>query len=127
MRANQVEFALGLTGGVRIFTSAMQAVVNLVEHGMSLQEAVEAPRVWTQGGVLELEVGTCREAEAELVRRGHQTTSTPHLGGGMNGVRRTNEGNWEGAACWRADGTAIAVGGGMARQGVRFWPEQAPG
>ncbi|MEQ9126056.1 MAG: gamma-glutamyltransferase, partial [Alphaproteobacteria bacterium] len=45
-------FALGLTGGVRIFTSAMQAIVNLVEHGMSLQEAVEAPRTWTQGHVV---------------------------------------------------------------------------
>jgi gamma-glutamyltranspeptidase/glutathione hydrolase len=126
VRAGQVEFALGLTGGLRIFTSAMQAVVNLVEHGMDLQEAVEAPRAWTQGGVLELETGTCRETEAELVRRGHQTTTTPHLGGGMNGVRRAGKGNWQGAACWRADGTAIAVGGGMARQGVRFWPDQAP-
>ena len=34
------------------------------------------------------------------------------------------DGSWEGAACWRADGTAVALGGGMARSGVRFWPER---
>jgi gamma-glutamyltranspeptidase/glutathione hydrolase len=92
---------------------------------MSLQEAVEAPRVWTQGGVLELEEGTNAETAAELRRRGHETVPTPHLGGGMNGVRRLGQGVWEGAACWRADGTVMAVGGGFARQGVRFWPERA--
>jgi hypothetical protein len=31
----------------------------------------------------------------------------------------------EGAACWRADGTPIALGGGLARPGVRFRPEAA--
>ena len=123
VKDGQVHFALGLTGGVRIFGSAMQAVINLVDHGMDLQDAVEAPRVWTQGGVLELETGTCENAAAELARRGHETVPTRHLGGGMNGVRRLSDGNWQGAACWRADGTAIAVGGGLAREGVRFWPE----
>ena len=33
------------------------------------------------------------------------------------------DGVWEGAACWRADGTVIALGGGLARDGVRFRPE----
>ncbi|WP_331327504.1 hypothetical protein [Methylobacterium fujisawaense] len=38
---------LRLLGGLRIVASVMQAVFNLIDHGMSLQEAVEAPRVWT--------------------------------------------------------------------------------
>ena len=104
----------------------MQAVVNLVEHGMSLQEAVEAPRVWTQGGALELEVGTASATSAEMARRGHDVVASPHLGGGMNGVARLPDGRWEGAACWRADGSAIALGGGYAREGVRFRPEISP-
>ena len=117
-----LDFALGLTGGVRIFPSAMQAIVNLVAHGMSLQEAVEAPRVWTQGGVLELETELARHGP-DLQARGHKTVETLHLGGGMNGVRRMADGRFEGAACWRADGTALALGGGLAREGVRFRPE----
>ncbi|MGI9478802.1 MAG: gamma-glutamyltransferase [Hyphomicrobiaceae bacterium] len=124
MRHDVVEFALGVVGGVRIFPSAMQSIVNLVEHGMSLQEAVEAPRVWTQGDVLELESGMAQSVAEELAGRGHAVLPVRHLGGGMNGVRQCKDGEWEGAACWRADGTAIALGGGMARQGVRFWPDQ---
>ncbi|MGB7184288.1 MAG: gamma-glutamyltransferase, partial [Burkholderiaceae bacterium] len=44
-------YALGLPGGLRIFPSAFQAIVNLIDHKMSIQEAVEAPRIWTEGGV----------------------------------------------------------------------------
>lgn len=123
LKGGEAEFALGLTGGVRIFPSAMQAVVNLVVHEMALQDAVEAPRAWTQGGVLEIETGTPEATIGELEKRGHAILRTPHLGGGMNGVAREGDGSWQGAACWRADGTAIALGGGNAREGVRFWPE----
>ena len=122
-RAGEIDFALGLVGGVRIFPSAMQGIVNLVAHRMSLPEAVEAPRVWTQGGVLELEIGTPDATAAALAARGHNIVASQHLGGGMNGVRNLGEGLWQGAACWRADGTAIALGGGTARTGVRFRPE----
>ena len=34
-----------------------------------------------------------------------------------------HDGDLEGAACWRADGTPIGVSGGLARAGVRFMPE----
>ena len=54
-RTASVRLALGLPGGLRIFPSALQAIVNLIDHGMSVQEAVEAPRIWTEGGPLELE------------------------------------------------------------------------
>ncbi|MFY0611102.1 MAG: gamma-glutamyltransferase [Hyphomicrobiaceae bacterium] len=123
IREGSVEFALGVVGGMRIFPSAMQSIINLVEHGMNLQEAVEAPRVWTQGDVLELEAGTNLQVVDELAKRGQKVLPVRHLGGGMNGVRRREDGDWEGAACWRADGTAIALGGGLARQGVRFRPD----
>jgi gamma-glutamyltranspeptidase/glutathione hydrolase len=55
MRDGKLTYALGLPGGKRIFPSAMQALINLIDHGMSLQEAVEAPRVWTEGNALEVE------------------------------------------------------------------------
>src|SRR5262249_1039055 len=42
-------FALGLPGGLRIFPSVMQAISNLIDHGRSVREAGEAPRLWTQG------------------------------------------------------------------------------
>lgn len=122
VRDGQLLFALGVVGGVRIFPSAMQAVVNLLVHGMSLQEAVEAPRVWTQGGDLELET-VLGSLAGEMESRGHKPLLSPHLGGGMNGVHRMPDGRFEGAACWRADGVAIALGGAPARAGTRFRPD----
>ena len=56
LRDGKLVYALGLPGGKRIFPSAMQALINLIDHGMSLQEAVEAPRVWTEGNALEVEL-----------------------------------------------------------------------
>jgi len=115
--------ALGLPGGLRIFGSAMQAVINLVDHGMSLQEAVEAPRVWTQGDVLELEPGVSAATEAALVARGHRVQRVRTVGGGMGAIAFAADGTMTGAACWRADGTPVAIGGGLARPGVRFAPD----
>ncbi len=118
--------ALGLPGGLRIFPSAFQAIINLIDHGMSPQEAVEAPRVWTQGGEVEIE-RTYGQAAAEALRaRGHDVRVVPHVGGGMNAIRFHPDGTMTGAACWRADGVVAALGGGLARPGVRFWPGAAP-
>jgi gamma-glutamyltranspeptidase / glutathione hydrolase len=116
-------FALGLPGGLRIFGSAMQAALNLIDHGMSLQEAVEAPRLWTQGQVVEIEQAIPEAVRAELRARGHEIVVLPHVAGGMNAIRFHADGTMEGASCWRADGTPIGVSGGYARAGVRFWPD----
>ena len=42
----------------------------------------------------------------------------------MNGIQIAEDGTLTGAACWRADGTAVGIGGGYAREGVRYWPER---
>ena len=123
LEQGQPRFALGLPGGLRIFTSALQAVINLVDHNMSLQEAVEAPRIWTQGFDLELEPAFAPDMHARLSARGHAVLRVPNVGGGMNAIAFHADGSLEGAACWRADGTPIGTSGGLAREGVRFLPE----
>ncbi len=112
--------ALGLPGGLRIFPSAFQAIVNLIDFGMTSQEAVEAPRLWTEGGRLELENGYPEETAAALAARGHDIIRNPRIGGGMNIISFAADGMMTGAACWRADGTPVGVGGGLAKAGVRF-------
>lgn len=120
LKDGKLAFALGLPGALRIFPSAMQAIVNLIDHGMTLQEAVEAPRIWTEGGVLELEEAF-PEAVAEALRaRGHRIVRMPRIAGGMNAIRFDEDGTLTGAACWRADGTPVAISGGLARAGARF-------
>ena len=101
------------------------SVVNLIDHGMSLQEAVEAPRLWTQGQAVEVEAAVPEAVRADLRDRGHEVVALPHVAGGMNAIRFHADGSMEGASCWRADGTPVGVSGGYARAGVRFWPDAA--
>ena len=116
----RVRYALGLPGALRIFPSAFQAVVNLIDHEMDVQEAVEAPRVWTEGGLLELEPAFSDETAHALAQRGHAIQRVKHIGGGMNAISFAPDGSMTGAACWRADGTPVGIAGGLARPGVRF-------
>lgn len=125
LRGGKPAYALGMPGGLRIFGSVMQGMLNLVDHGMSLQDAVEAPRLWTQGDAVEVEPAVPEAVRAALAARGHEVARLPHVGGGMCAIAFHPDGVMEGAACWRADGTAVGVGGGLARQGVRFWPDSA--
>ena len=109
--------ALGTPGGKRIFAAVAQGIINVIDHGMTLQEAVEAPRCWTQGADLELEedfpdLDRLREA---LEARGHRVTIVEKVAGGMNGVQVTPDGLLHGAACWRADGVPLGISGGTAR------------
>ena len=118
---------IGTPGGVRIFPSVLQAIVNVIDHGMTLQEAVEAPRLWTQGQTVELEAGFDDRVRAGLADRGHDITMVSNVAGGMNGVMiepstAKSGSTMTGAACWRADGTPAALAGGGASAEVRFNP-----
>ena len=116
----RVLHALGLPGALRIFPSAFQAIVNLIDHAMPTQEAVEAPRVWTEGGVLEMEPAYPHDVAEALRHRGHEIARVNRIAGGMNAISIGADGMMTGAACWRADGTPVGISGGLARAGVRF-------
>ena len=111
--------------GTTFETSVMQALLNWIDHGMSLQETVEAPRIWTQGQQLEMESRVPGPVRAAVAARGHDVVAVPTVAGGMNAVAVGDDGTVTGAACWRADGSPIGVGGGLARPGIRFNPDAA--
>lgn len=122
-RNGEPTLALGTPGGVRIFPSVLQAIVNVLDHGMSLQEAVEAPRIWTQGQELEVEEGVPDAVRVVLRDHGHTVIPVKTVAGGMNGIRFDHLAKtMTGAACWRADGTPMGLSGGFARTGIRFQP-----
>src|SRR3546814_229465 len=82
-RGGKPLFALGLPGAHRIPSCVLQAVLNLVDHGMSLQEAVEAPRVFSWGQEAEVERGFGEPLRAALATRGHDVAPVDDVGGGM--------------------------------------------
>ena len=87
---------------------------------MDLQSAVEAPRIWTEGGVLEVEDGFSADICEALVSLGHEVSRVTRIAGGMNAIKFNTDGSITGSACWRADGVPIGLGGGLARAGVGF-------
>lgn len=57
MRGGEVELALGSAGSNRIRSALLQTIVGVVDHGRSAREAVRAPRVHFEDGVLFAEPG----------------------------------------------------------------------
>jgi gamma-glutamyltranspeptidase/glutathione hydrolase len=119
LRRGEPYLCIGTPGGLQIFPSVTQALVNIIDFKMSIQEAVEAPRIWTMGidgtpgEKLLVESVFTEETRAGLVGRGHEVLVMNRIAGGMNGVLRNPEtGMLHGGACWRADGTAMGMSGG---------------
>jgi len=117
---------LGTPGGLKIFGSVAQAISNVIDHGMTLQTAFEAARMWDRGPVLELEKGfpDFDGLKSALESRGHVVDPQFKVAGGMNGIMRRDDGLLEGAACWRADGAPMGYSGGDALvegQGPAMW------
>ena len=104
---------LGTPGGRKIFGAVCQALLALIDTGVSLQAAVESPRVWTDGDVIELEYEFSDNVHTELKSRGHDPVSVDRVAGGMNAIKFEHN-IIEGAACHRADGSPVGLGGGYA-------------
>jgi len=116
-------WALGLPGGFKIPSMVAQTILNLADHRMPLQAAVEAPRVFAKGPLVEVE----RDHDAALVpaleEMGHPVTPRDSIAGCMAAIEFAPDGAMTGASCWRGDGVPAGSGGGLARPGVVFWPD----
>lgn len=117
MKDGKPFMAIGTPGGVRIFGTVMQGIINVIDHGMTLQQAVEAPRIWDRGPTLEIERGfpDLANLQTSLEAKGHSVEQVYRVAGGMNGILIDPEtGIMQGAACWRADGSPMGFSGGPA-------------
>ncbi|MBM3939281.1 MAG: gamma-glutamyltransferase, partial [SAR202 cluster bacterium] len=87
------------------------------DHEMNLQEAVEAPRLWSNGPVTLIESMVEPSVIAELESMGHRLQRVQAVAGGMNGVQVDEAtGLLMGAACWRGDGSPVGLSGGFANR-----------
>jgi gamma-glutamyltranspeptidase/glutathione hydrolase len=102
----QVLMLVGGRGGPRIITAVVQAIVNVIDHGMPLADAVGAPRVHHQAlpDTLEYEKdGVPGDVVAQLNAMGYATR--PGATGSLTAIRRTASG-WEGLFDPRKHGLA---------------------
>jgi len=102
---------LGSPGGATIITAVLQVLVNFVDHGMPLQEAVDAPRFHHQWlpDAIRHEIRSFPADVAEgLKRRGHHLDERVYPLGNIAAIALDDDGKWRGAADPRGEGTAEA-------------------
>ena len=121
MKKGEPYLCIGTPGGLQIFPSVAQAIVNIIDFKMGIQEAVEAPRIWTMGvkstpgEKLIMEKVFPEETRETLRGKGHDVFAINRVAGGMNGVLRDEMGMLHGGACWRADGSPMGMSGGRTK------------
>jgi gamma-glutamyltranspeptidase/glutathione hydrolase len=104
---------LGSPGGLRIFPTLAQIIVNIVDFGMDLDEAIEAPRVFASSGdgkprPLVMEGRIPESVRKDLEKRGHTLTLKEdydkYFGGAQGLLLRRDRGLILGGADSRRDG-----------------------
>jgi len=111
--------SFGVMGGATQPQAHAQIVINIVDFGMNLQEAGDAPRIlhsgssqptgeeMQDGGVVSLETGTPYASIRDLVQRGHEMTWQVGPYGGYQAIGWNPEtGVYAGASESRKDGHA---------------------
>jgi gamma-glutamyltranspeptidase/glutathione hydrolase len=105
--------ALGTGGSNRIRTAILQVAVNLLDRGMDLNEAVEAPRLHMEKcGTLSFESGFSEAEQIALLAFAPEAHVWPEKNlffGGVNSARRRADGSVVGAGDLRRHGQAIVV------------------
>jgi gamma-glutamyltranspeptidase/glutathione hydrolase len=108
-RTGRPLLVLGSPGGSTIITSVAQVLINVIDHGMTLQEAVNAPRFhhqWQPDWIRhELRAFPTDVADA-LMRRGHRLEPSSGNIGSVNAIGLAPSGEWLGAADPRRQGVA---------------------
>jgi gamma-glutamyltranspeptidase/glutathione hydrolase len=114
MEKDDVHIGFGIMGGLNQPQAHVQFVSNMVDHGMNIQAALEAPRFTkkTFGGCdVLVESRITKEVRDALTAKGHQLTLqgdfSSEMGGGQAVIFDARTGVKYGASSPRKDGAAI--------------------
>ncbi len=106
--------SIGTPGSYGILQTQPQMMLNFLEFGLNLQEAIEAPRIRVyRDRLLDAESRISEATRAELGRRGHQVNVIDDwswvVGGGQGIARDPESGALMAGADPRRDGYALAI------------------
>lgn len=100
--------SFGCTGGHFQAAGQMQVLSNIIDYGMSVQLAIDHPRMFARGDTFELESTVPKEVWSGLERRGHQVTATVNPLGTCHAIWVDRDrGLLMGGSDGRRDGLAI--------------------
>ena len=103
-------FALGARGGPRIISAVMQSVMNVIDHDMNIQDAIDSPRIhhqWLPDEILFEPNGISPDTRKILDSYGHKFVAKPGNIASATGIMVTDKGLRMGAIDSRSDGEAI--------------------
>jgi gamma-glutamyltranspeptidase/glutathione hydrolase len=112
LRENRPRLVVGSAGSARLRGAILQAIVNVVGHGLGVREAIEAPRVHLEESLLHCEGGADpRQLDAleamgwQLVRWGSRNL----FFGGVSAVEVRHDGSLAAAGDPRRGGAGVVV------------------
>jgi gamma-glutamyltranspeptidase/glutathione hydrolase len=111
-RGGKLRLSIGTPGSYGILQTTVQMLCNVLDFGMNVQEAIEAPRFRLQEpGVMSAEGRFPQDVIDSLNSRGHTIARLPQgwsrLVGGAHGIELTGQGALLGGADPRRDGVAL--------------------
>jgi len=103
--------AYGSPGGATIINTVLNITLDLIDHGMTIQQAIDAPRisVTSAGGFVSREAGFSDAAIAGLQALGHSVGSPAPIGSVQAVVIDLQTGKQYGGADSRREGTVIGL------------------
>jgi gamma-glutamyltranspeptidase/glutathione hydrolase len=113
LKGGKPVLVVGTPGGSRIITTVLEILVNVIDHGMSLQEAIDAPRLhhqWLPDTLAAEPFALSADTIAALVRMGYRVVPLDVWGAGNAA---------EGIGVAPAD-SALAKSLGFPRPGVLY-------
>ena len=109
---------LGTPGGSRIFASVLQIISRVIDHGMSIHDALCVPKIWNTSTTDNItyetplkgyeEYAVTEETVAALTAMGHEKIGTA-ASGAVQAIQFMEDGTLYGTADPRQDGKAVGV------------------
>jgi len=85
----------------------IRLISNMLEYGMSVQSAIDAPRAFAEAGMLKIERGYSAQVVQELADIGHKITQDVPPIGGAQAIYMHDTGVLEAGSDPRKDGCAL--------------------
>jgi gamma-glutamyltranspeptidase/glutathione hydrolase len=108
---DDAQIVLGSGGSNRIRTAILQVLLNQMDYGMTLAEAVNSPRVHYENGLLNVEKGFQAQQLTQLFEHYNNYNEWDSLNlffGGVNAVMQSG-GNYSGIGDPRRDGVCVII------------------
>ncbi|HEX8457953.1 MAG TPA: gamma-glutamyltransferase [Pyrinomonadaceae bacterium] len=104
-------FTIGTPGGPTIINTVLQAIINIIDHDMDIQQAIDAPRIhhqWLPDEIVHEPYGLSADTQRALAARGHKLVTRPRYMGDAHGIMiEEKTGMRLGASDSRNEGAAV--------------------